>query len=354
MPLDRILRNLITWQRADGPPTPVRALTVEQARERYLANSIRPRRDDSGPLAAVTAVDQAIDNADGSSFRCRVYALGSAERRVITYLHGGGWGLGDVNSHDRVCRILAASLGAVVVSADYRRAPEFPYPVPLRDAVAAARWTARSFPSRDHVIAGDSAGASLALGVALDARDTGDVEFAAQLLLYPSADPSLRIMSACEYADGYTLSVDDMAWYYELYVPDPRRRGDPAVNLLNANLGDLPPTVLGTAEFDPLHDEGEELAGKLRAAGVTVRHVPGPGLIHGYFLMQDIVPSAAACAQRVVQELDTVLGSARGVSGRERRGDLGGNALDEDAQSVGEPLRRIAARQGVEGLRVMR
>lgn len=311
MPLDRILRNLITWQRADGPPTPVRALTVEQARERYLANSIRPRRDDSGPLAAVTAVDQAIDNADGSSFRCRVYALGSAERRVITYLHGGGWVLGDVNSHDRVCRILAASLGAVVVSADYRRAPEFPYPVPLRDAVAAARWTARSFPSLDHVIAGDSAGASLALGVALDARDTGDVEFAAQLLLYPSADPSLRIMSACEHAEGYMLTVDDMAWYYQMYVPDARRRSDPAVDLLNANLRDLPPTVLGTAEFDPLHDEGEELAGKLRASGVSVRHVPGPGLVHGYFLMQDIVPSAAVCAQRVFQEVDAVLRSAR-------------------------------------------
>jgi len=314
MPLDRILRNLITWQRADGPPTPLRALTVEQARELYLANAIRPRREDSDPLVAVTAVDRTIDNADGSSFLCRVYALESDERRVITYLHGGGWVRGDIDSHDWVCRILAVSLGAVVVSADYRRAPEFPYPVPLRDAVAAARWTAGSFPGHDHVIAGDSAGASLALGVALDARDTGDVEFAAQLLLCPPADPSLRIMSASEHAEGYMLTVDDMAWYYEMYVPDPQRRSDPAVDLLNANLRDLPPTVLGTAEFDPLHDEGEELAGKLRASGVSVRHVPGPGLVHGYFLMQDIVPSAAACAQRVLQELDTVLISARGVS----------------------------------------
>ena len=311
MPLDRILRNLITWQRAEGPPIPARALTVEHARERYRANAIRPRRGDGGPSAAVTAVDRMIRNPDGSSFRSRVYTLESAERRVITYLHGGGWVLGDVDSHDWACRTLAASLGAVVVSVDYRRAPEFPYPAPLSDAVAAARWTARSFPGRDHVIAGDSAGASLALGVALDARDTGDAEFAAQLLVYPPVDPSLRIASACEHAEGYLLTVADMAWYYEMYVPDLQRRSEPAVDLLNADLLDLPPTVLATAEFDPLRGEGEELAGKLRAAGVPVRHVPGPGLVHGYFLMQDIVPAAAACSRQVLRELDMVLRSAR-------------------------------------------
>ncbi len=311
MPLDRILRNLITWQRADGPVIPVRALTVDDARERYRANVIRPRRAGSGPGTAVTAVDQAIGTADGSSFPCRVYVPESDERRVITYLHGGGWMLGDVDSHDGVCRTLAASLGAVVVSAGYRRSPEFPYPTPLRDAVAAARWTARSFTGRDHVIAGDSAGASLALGVALDARDTGAAGFAALLLLYPPVDPSLRIASASEHAQGYTLTVDDMAWYYELYVPDPRSRGEPAVDLLNANLRGLPPTVLATAEFDPLHDEGAELAGRLCSSGVSVRHVPGPGLVHGYLLMEDIVPAAAAGVRRVLQELETVLRSAR-------------------------------------------
>jgi acetyl esterase len=313
MPLDRILRHLIKWQSADGPPIPDRALPVEQARERYRANAIRPRRDDGGPPAAVTAVDQAIGSADGSSFRSRVYTPESDEGRVITYLHGGGWAVGDVDSHDGVCRVLAASLGAVVVSADYRRPPEFPYPTPLHDAIAAARWTARSFPGRDHVIAGDSAGASLSLGVAFDARDTGDLEFAAQLLVYPPVDPSLRIASASEHAEGYLLSVDDMAWNYEQYVPDPQRRGEPAVDLLNANLKGLPPTVLATAEYDLLHDEGVELAEKLSASGVSVRHVPGPGLTHGYFLMQDVVPSAAACVQRVIQELDTVLKSAQGA-----------------------------------------
>lgn len=314
MPLDRILRNLIRWQGLDGPPVPVRELTVEDARERYRAKEGRPRHEDSRPSTAVTAVDQVVRGADGASFPCRVYTPDADERRVITYLHGGGWALGDVDSHDWACRILADYLGAVVVSAGYRRAPEFPYPAPLRDAIAAARWTALSFPGRDHVIAGDSAGASLALGVALDARDSGDTRFAAQLLLYPPVDPSLRIASASEHAAGYLLTVDDMAWYYDLYVPDPVRRKEPAVDLLSADLRAMPPTVLATAEFDPLHDEGEELAAKLRASGIPVRHVPGPGLVHGYFLMQDIVPAAAACARQVLQELDTLLSSGRTAS----------------------------------------
>ena len=299
MPLDRILRNLITWQRADGPPVPAREMTVEDARERYRANSV--------VRTPVTAVDRMI----GSAFGCRVYTPESDEGRVITYLHGGGWALGDVDSYDLICRRLAASLGAVVVSADYRRAPEFPHPTPLRDAVAAARWTDQAFPAREHVIAGDSAGASLALGVALEARDVG---FAAQLLLYPAVDPSLRFASASEYADGYLLTADDMAWHYELYVPDPEQRKEPAIDLLNANLAGLPPTVLATAEFDPLHDEGVELTERLSANGVSVRHVPGPGLVHGYFLMQDIVPAAATRAEQVVQELDAVLRSAHATA----------------------------------------
>ncbi|MCL6296869.1 alpha/beta hydrolase [Streptomyces kronopolitis] len=313
MPLDRILRNLITWQRADGPPVPVRAVGIEQARERYLANAILPRRASVGPRATVTAVDRTVDTADGAALRCLVYTPETDEGRVVTYLHGGGWALGDIDSHDQACRIVAASLGAVVVSADYRRAPEFPYPTPLLDAVAAARWTHHHFPGRDHVLAGDSAGASLAIGVALDARDTGDLGFAAQLLLYPPVDPRLLFAAASAYADGYLLTVDDMAYHYDLYVPDPRRRCDPAVDLLNADLRNLPPTVVATAEFDPLHDEGIELADKLAVAGVPVRHVPGPGLVHGYFLMQDIVPAAAACSERVLKELDVVLRSAPGT-----------------------------------------
>jgi acetyl esterase len=306
MPVDRILRNLIMWQRADGPPVPIRALTVEQARARYLANAIRPRRDDDD----ISIIDRTIGTP---SFPVRVYTPPADRGRVITFLHGGGWVLGDLDSHDGICRRLATTLGAIVVSAGYRRAPEFPYPAPLLDAAAAARWTSRSFPDRDHVIAGDSAGASLALGVALD---TPDVEFAAQLLLYPPVDQSLHLASKSPYAEGYLLSVDDMAFYYGLYCPDPRRRDDIALNLLDADLRDMPPAVVATAEFDPLHAEGLELVDELIASDVPVIHVPGPGLVHGYFQMQDTVPAAATCAQRVLGELETVLRSPARVATR--------------------------------------
>jgi acetyl esterase len=306
MPLDRILRNLIMWQRADGPPVPIRALTVEHARERYLANAIRSRRDDMD----ISTTDRMIGTP---SFPVRVYTPRADQGRVITFLHGGGWVLGDLDSHDGICRRMATALGAVVVSAGYRRAPEFPYPAPLLDAAAAARWTSRSFPERDHVIAGDSAGASLALGVALEARD---VDFAAQLLLYPPVDQSLHLASKSPYAEGYLLSVDDMAFYYGLYCPDPGMRADIALNLLDADLRDLPPTVVATAEFDPLHDEGVELTEELKASDVPVVHVPGPGLVHGYFQMQDTVPAAATCVRQVLDELDTVLRSPVGVATR--------------------------------------
>ncbi|HEV2641040.1 MAG TPA: alpha/beta hydrolase [Actinocrinis sp.] len=311
MPLDRLLRHLIAWQSLDGPAVPDRELTVDQARARYRANAVGSP-DGAAPGPAVSSADQEIDGPDGTSLRCRVYTPEPAGepadppglRRVITFLHGGGWVLGDLDSHDRACRVLAATAGAVVVAVDYRLAPEFPYPAALQDAVAAARWTARAFPGRAHVVAGDSAGASLALGVALEARD---LRLAAQLLIYPPVDPSLIITAASECAKGYLLSVDDMAWNYEQYVPDPSRRTDPAVDLLEADLRGLAPTVIATAEYDPLRDEGAELAARMSAAGVHVRHVPGDGLVHGYFLMQGIVPAAAACTQRVIRELDLVL-----------------------------------------------
>ncbi|MEV2240965.1 alpha/beta hydrolase [Micromonospora sp. NPDC049891] len=311
MALDRILRRLIAWQHADGAPTPLRAMTVEQARERYRASAIRPPRRDDDPSQTVAVVDEKIDSSDSTPIRSRVYTPQADTGRVVTYLHGGGWVTGDLDTHDLACRVLAASLGAVVVSADYRRAPEFPYPTPLHDAVSAARWTSRMFPDRHHVLAGDSAGAQLALGVALDARTNGEPRIAALLLMYPPVDPSLRIAAAGAHAEGYLLSVDDLTWCYEQYLPEPRHRREPAVDLLHADLTGLPPTVVATAEFDPLQREGELLVEQLRTGRVPARHVPGPGLVHGSFLIQDIVPAAAAHAQQVIREFDALFTSTR-------------------------------------------
>jgi acetyl esterase len=228
----------------------------------------------------------------------------------VTYLHGGGWTVGDVDTHDAVCRRVTAALGAVVVSVDYRRAPEHPYPGPLQDGIAAAEWAAGAFPGREHVIAGDSAGAGLAVGVALHERDHGSVDFSAQLLVYPPADPEMKSRSVRAYGSGYLTDVDDLRWYYEQYVQDPRRSTDPAIDLLRADLRGMPPTVIGTAEFDPLHDEGVELAARLAAAGVTVEHLEGPGLVHGYLLLADVVPAAAQATAAVLDALERTLTTA--------------------------------------------
>ncbi|MFB7372435.1 alpha/beta hydrolase [Streptomyces sp. NPDC056222] len=301
--MDRFIRALIQWQAVD-PPVPARTLTVDQVRRRYAESAEHTRRGAPEPVAAVT--DQPIDGVDGR-FGVRTYRPIIDRSRLVTYLHGGGWTVGDIDTHDAVCRRIAVALGAVVVSVDYRRAPEHPYPGPLHDGIAAAEWAAGAFPGREHVIAGDSAGAGLAVGVALHQRDHGDVDFSAQLLVYPPADPEMKSPSIRIYGSGYLTDIDDLRWYYEQYVQDPRRSTDPAIDLLRADLHGMPPTVIGTAEFDPLHDEGVELAGRLAAAGVTVEHVEGPGLVHGYLLLADVVPAAAEAATAVLDALERTL-----------------------------------------------
>lgn len=304
--MDRFVRALIRWQAADRP-APARTLTVEQVRRRYADTATRGR--DGAVLAEVAETADHQVGGDGGAFGVRVYRPVADRGRLVTYLHGGGWTVGDVDTHDPICRRVAAALGAVVISVDYRRAPEHPHPGPLQDGIAAAAWAERAFPEREHVIAGDSAGGALALGIAMHRRDHGGAGFAAQLLVYPPADPSLRSESARRYGSGYLSDLDDLLWYYDQYLPDPRSRTDPAIDLLNADLGGLPPTVIGTAEFDPLHDEGVELAARMAARGVEVSHVPAPGLVHGYLLMADIVPAASAVTGEVLAAVEQKLAS---------------------------------------------
>lgn len=307
MAMDRFVRALIQWQ-AGGRPEPARTLPVAQLRDRYAAQAAR-LRGQAARDAGIETKDHLIDGGDGE-FGLRTYLPPTDRGRLVTYLHGGGWTVGDVDTHDPVCRRVAAELGAVVVSVDYHRAPEHPHPGPLRDGIAASEWADRSFPGRRHVIAGDSAGGALAMGVSMHHRDHGGIGFAAQLLVYLPADPQLRSESVREYGSGYLSEVDDLRWYYDQYVPDPAHRTDPAIDLLGADHRGLPPTVIGTAEFDPLHDEGVELAVRLAAAGVEVRHVPAAGLVHGYLLMADIVPAATVATRKVLAAVDQLLAPA--------------------------------------------
>jgi acetyl esterase len=304
VPIDRFIRALMQLQVVDRP-APARSLTVEQLRARYARTAAgMRRRAEPPPVADVRDVH--ID-VPGGTVRLRTYLPVADRGRLVTYLHGGGWVVGDVDTHDPVCRRVCAALGAVVVSVDYRRAPEHPFPGPLEDGIAAAAWAHREFPGRAHVVAGDSAGGALAVGIAMRERDRGGIEFAALLLIYPPADPEMKSDSIREFGSGYLGEIDDLRWYYEQYLPDPELRSDPAVDLLNADLRGLPPTVVGTADHDALRDEGVELGVRMAADGVVVRQVSARGLVHGYLLMAEVIPAAAEAADEVLAELERSL-----------------------------------------------
>jgi acetyl esterase len=299
VPLDPKFRAVLDQLAATGALPLVRG-TAQETRAHYRSLALARRGPGYQPEAVGSVEDRAIDGP-GGPIAVRVYQPLHPRDRVVTYLHGGGWVVGDLDTHDPVCRRLANALGATIVAVDYRLAPEHPHPAPLDDTMAALRWTAAAHPGQRHIVAGDSAGASLAGGAARRARSGGPT-LAAQLLIYPATDPAMRQQSFKDNAEGYFLTAADMAWFYDHYLPEQAQRTDPDIALLNApDLTGLPPSVVATAEFDPLRDEGDAYAARLRDAGVEVRHVPGPGLMHGYFAFLGLVDEAerrvaAACA----------------------------------------------------------
>lgn len=298
--LDAELAAAIERLTADGW-LPITRPRVDEARRNYrgLADL---RRGSAVPVAAVE--DDVVLGPD-ADVAVRVYTPTAPRDITVVWLHGGGWVVGDLETGDAAARRVAEHLGATVVSVDYRLAPEHPHPAPLQDVHAGLRWAAERRPTDRLVIGGDSAGAGLAAGGALLARDWGP-ELDAQLLFYPGLDPSMRSASATENAAGPFLTREDMVWFYDRYVPDPALRHDPSVSLLDATeLDGLAPAVIGTAELDPLRDEGLAHADALAAAGVPVHRLFGAGLTHGYFGL-----GAASRAARVEGDraLDAVLG----------------------------------------------
>jgi acetyl esterase len=207
---------------------------------------------------------------------------------LLVYYHGGGWVIGDLDTHDGVCRFLAAAAGAAVLSLDYRLAPEHPFPAAVDDSFAGFAWSATNAaelgvdPARI-AVGGDSAGGNLAAAVSLLARDAGGPTPAMQLLIYPVTDAVGGQRSRDLFAEGFLLTKGDMDAFEAHYLPpgtDPR---DPRVSILQApDLSGLPPAYLATAGFDPLRDEGEAYALRMREAGVRVGLRRHPGLVHSF------------------------------------------------------------------------
>ena len=223
---------------------------------------------------------------------------------TVLFIHGGGFVIGSVETHDNQARAICRATQSVVVSLDYRLAPETKWPGAVEDSYAALAWAAEHIGELggdpDHLaIAGDSAGGNLAAVTALLARDAGPA-LCAQLLIYPVVDfdPTHDYPSRTDNADGYFLTTDDMLWFAESYVPADADTHDPRLSpLLAPDLSGLPPAVVLTAEFDPLRDEGEAYAAALEAAGVEVRQHRFDGLIHGFFDLGLLSAAAAKAVQ---------------------------------------------------------
>ncbi|GGJ83832.1 alpha/beta hydrolase [Deinococcus aquiradiocola] len=218
---------------------------------------------------------------------------------LTVFYHGGGFAVGNIASHDGLCRELCAASGSAVLSVEYRLAPEFPFPAPTDDVYAAYLWAAAhaaelGADASRLAVAGDSAGANLSTVVTLRVRDEGGPTPRAQLLFYPAVDFVTETGSRRANGKGYFLTEDMMRMFGEAYITDPAHAAHPhASPLLSAQLHDLPPALVLTAEFDPLIDEGEGYYRALVAAGNRAEYVPGPGMVHGYANMTGFVPAAA-------------------------------------------------------------
>jgi acetyl esterase/lipase len=301
MPLDPQFRAVLDQLEAKGLLPLVRG-DADQTRAHYRALSHRRR----GPSFVPEPVASVADRRSPQGVPVRIFEP-CQPRGTVVYLHGGGWVSGDVETHDPLCRRVANVTGARVVSVGYRLAPEHPFPAGLDDAEHVLRWVGEQHDREPVGVAGDSAGASLAAGLALRARDR-EIPLAAQLLFYPATDPSMASPSYIENGEGYFLTRDDMAWFYRQYLPDQGEATETQeglayaeANLAYANVNRAAAAVVATAEFDPLRDDGAAYADRLKNAGVRVEYVPGPGLIHGYAGFLGVVDNADATATEAME-----------------------------------------------------
>lgn len=293
MPLDPYVVDLLARARSLGRP-PLRRLTPAEARAFVEADTAaKPRGPD------LPAVDEVQVPGPAGALKLRIYRPATGVLPAVLYLHGGGFVFCDLDSHDGICRLLAARSGRTVVSVDYRLAPEHPFPAAADDCLAVLRLLAEQGnafaidPARI-VVAGDSAGGNLAAVTALRARDEGGPPIEGQILAYPvTASSDAGLLSYSTFAEGFGLTASDMAWFWDHYA-DARGRVHPhAAPILAESLAGLPPAFVFTAAYDVLRDEGEAYARRLLEAGVLTRFERVPALHHGFLHLLDHPPAAA-------------------------------------------------------------
>jgi len=239
---------------------------------------------------------------------------------VIVYMHGGGWILGNAGTHDRLVRELAVGAGAALLFVEYPNSPEAKYPVAIEQGYATAQWAiregaAKGLDASRMAVAGESVGGDMAAALTLMAKERGDVTFVQTSMYYPVTDAAMDTASYNEFAEGYYLTRKAMEWFWDAYTTDPAERAEITASPNQASmeqLEGLPPTLLLVDEVDPLRDEGEAYAAKLRAAGVLVTTVRYDGVVHDFMLLNAMSESRAtrAAIAQAIDHLRAALGTA--------------------------------------------
>ncbi|GAC1444242.1 MAG: alpha/beta hydrolase [Mycobacteriales bacterium] len=311
MPLDPPVAAVLQMLADSGTPMSMVNGTPAQAREDFHTMTAGIR--DPATLAQIRAIE---DTQTDGGIPLRIYRPElDGPLPTVVFFHGGGFVIGSIETHDDHTRLICRDVAAVVVSVDYRLAPEHPFPAGFEDCLAATRWVAANIGvlggDADRIaVAGDSAGGNLAAAVALACKQDGPA-LAAQLLLYPCVDfreDDALHLSRVENGEGLFLTAEDMRWFSNHYLSDPAHLQDPRASVLLAtDLAGLPSAVIGTGEYDPLRDEGEAYAKALEAAGVKVVLRRYDGLIHGFFGMGSLSPASADAATDLCEELRALL-----------------------------------------------
>jgi acetyl esterase len=302
--LDPQAKAVIDLVIKSGRP-PYHQLSPKDARQMY--RETRPASTPPAPEIGLVK-DLSADGVPVRLYRPKDVSA-AAPLPALVYFHGGGWVIGDLDTHDVLCRQLTAGAGIAVVAVDYRLAPEHKFPAAADDAWTATRWVAAhagelGVDAARLAVGGDSAGGNLAAAVSLMARDQGAPALAMQVLLYPVTDVAAEAQSYTDFADGFMLTRDSMRWFIAHYLNDGRDATDWRVSPLRApSLAGVAPALVVTAGFDPLRDEGDAYARKLREAGVRVDAVCYGGMIHGFAPMGRLIETGNRAVAHVVATL---------------------------------------------------
>ena len=310
MTLDPDAQTLLDMAREAGRPA-FETVGAAQARALYQAGR-RVLAPEPMPTAAISDLTM---TGPGGVIPLRVYRPRlDGVLPGLVFFHGGGWVVGDMDTHDTMCRHLARRGDCSVVSVDYRLAPEHRFPAAVEDCFAATEWVAENAPRLDIdptrlAVGGDSAGGNLAAVVALLARDNGAPALTHQVLIYPATDAAMAHPSIERFGEGYVLTRATMRWFYEQYLRGPDDVADwRASPLRAADLAGVAPAFVVTAGYDPLCDEGEEYARRLAEHGVTVRHRRFAGQVHGFASNGKVIRAADTALDEAAAALREVWG----------------------------------------------